>query len=164
MSAEARGRTPGSLGSGTRRKPKRKQAVHAVRAQDQVGLERQDVATHALEIVFQRIGLGSGVDDLDSAPALGMPVEKVLQQFRPWALAVAQSGPEGLQLAESENAEPVALVARKSGPRKPRLLIRIVVSNMRPEEPGTRTNGSFFCGSGASILDLMPSSLIHSLR
>ena len=43
-------------------------------------------------------------------------------------------------------------------------LIRIVVSNMRPEEPGTRTNGSFFSGSGASILDLMPSSLIHSLR
>jgi hypothetical protein len=82
-----------------------------MRAQDQVGLERQDVAAHALDIVFERIGLGSGVDDLDSAPALGMLVEQILQQLRPWALAVAQSGPEGLRLPESEDTEGVALVA-----------------------------------------------------
>ena len=89
-----------------------------MRAQDQIGLERQDVAAHALEIVFERIGLGSGVDDFDFAAAIGMLVEQILQQFRPWALAFAQSGAEGLRLAEGENAECVALVALEVRPAK----------------------------------------------
>ena len=47
----------------------RKQAVHAVGRDDEIRLQRKDIAPQALEIVFERIGLRSGVDDFDRSAA-----------------------------------------------------------------------------------------------
>ena len=93
-----------------------------MRAENEIRLERQDVAAHALEIVFERVGLGSGVDDLDFAAARGMLVEQVLQQLGPGLFAIAQRRPEGLRLAERDNAERVALVARYVRPAKAKIV------------------------------------------
>ena len=40
-----------------------------MRADDQIGLQRQNVAAHALEIVLEGVGLGSRVENLDFAAA-----------------------------------------------------------------------------------------------
>ena len=45
------------------------QAIHAVGRDDEIRLQRKDVAPQALEIVFERIGLRSGVDDFDRSAA-----------------------------------------------------------------------------------------------
>ena len=58
---------------------------------------------------FMRLAIAHGA--ARTSDGLGMLVEQILQQLRPWALAVAQSGPEGLRLPESEDTEGVALVA-----------------------------------------------------
>ena len=69
MSAEARGRTPGSFGSACWRRPKASRPFMPWVETMRSGLQRKDVAPQALEIVFERIGLRSGVDDFDRSAA-----------------------------------------------------------------------------------------------
>src|SRR5271165_4831644 len=79
--------------------------------QDEIGLQRQNIAGHALEIVLERISLGPGVDDFE-LPAAGSAVEEPLELFWPRLFAVAQGRAESLRLAERDDAKPAALLAR----------------------------------------------------
>ncbi len=98
----------------------RQETVEAMSAEDEIGPQRQDVPPHPLEVVFERVGFGSGVDDLDRPAAIGAGGEQSLELLRPGLLAVAQRRTEGLRLAERDDAEPVALLGRDLGAAKAR--------------------------------------------